>query len=131
MRTGAILAEMLICLVLITILVLFSFDAIINSLNIANRQELEMKTISLLSFIQNYLAEYRVGTELPDASSLAQKINFDFHGTSNKTFPWISSLEVNTVNLPVPPSTITYRAVGIKIEKSPKELEYFLFVFGL
>lgn len=131
MRTGAILAEMLICLVLITILVLFSFDAIVNSLNIANKQELEIKTISLLNFVQSYLAEYRVGTILPDASTLIQQINSTFHGGSNEAFPRISSLEASTVNLFIPPSTVTYRTVRVKIEKSPRESEYFLFFFGL
>ncbi|MEN3009188.1 hypothetical protein [Pseudothermotoga sp.] len=126
MKSGTILVEMLVCLVLIAIIVIFAFDAIINSLNISSRHELEMKTISLLNFVQSYLAEYRVGNEI--TSDIVQNLNTMFHGTNTNAFPRI--LEATITRLSVPDTNVTYRVVTIKVRKNPYSVEEFVLLFG-
>lgn len=126
MKSGTILVEMLVCLVLIAMIVIFAFDAIINSLNISSRHELEMKTISLLNFVQSYLAEYRVGNEI--TSDIVQNLNTMFHGTNTNAFPRI--LEATITRLSVPDTNVTYRVVTIKVRKNPYSVEEFVLLFG-
>ena len=130
MKIGMSLVEVLISLVLIAIIVVFAFEAIANSLNTVNRQELEIKTMSLLNFTQSYLAEYRIGTQLP--SNLVETINASFHGSnSSNVFPRIHTLQATTTSLNLSGSTIFYRVVQIEIRKTPNISENFVLFFGL
>ncbi|MCS7175991.1 type II secretion system protein [Pseudothermotoga sp.] len=128
MKSGTILVEMLVCLVLVAIIVIFAFDAIINSLNISSRHELEMKTISLLNFVQSYLAEYRVGNEI--TSDIVQNLNTMFHGTNTNAFPRI--LEATKTDLSITDTNVTYRyrIVKVKVAKNPHIAEEFVLLFG-
>ncbi|WP_448522423.1 type II secretion system protein [Pseudothermotoga sp.] len=130
MKIGTSLVEVLISLVLIAITVVFAFEAITNSLNMINRQELEIKTMSLLNFTQSYLAEYRIGTQLP--SNVVETINTSFHGSnSSNVFPRIHTLQATTTSLNLSGSTIFYRVVQIGIRKAPNISENFVLFFGL
>ena len=130
MKIGTSLVEVLISLVLIAIIVVFAFEAIANSLNTVNRQELEIKTMSLLNLTQSYLAEYRIGTQLP--SNLVETINASFHGSnSSNVFPRIHTLQATTTSLNLSGSTIFYRVVQIEIRKTPNISENFVLFFGL
>jgi len=130
MKIGMSLVEVLISLVLIAIIVVFAFEAIANSLNTVNRQELEIKTMSLLNLTQSYLAEYRIGTQLP--SNLVETINASFHGSnSSNVFPRIHTLQATTTSLNLSGSTIFYRVVQIEIRKTPNISESFVLFFGL
>ena len=130
MKIGMSLVEVLISLVLIAIIVVFAFEAIANSLNTVNRQELEIKTMSLLNLTQSYLAEYRIGTQLP--SNLVETINASFHGSnSSNVFPRIHTLQATTTSLNLSGSTIFYRVVQIEIRKTPNISENFVLFFGL
>ena len=130
MKIGMSLVEVLVSLVLIAIIVVFAFEAITNSLNMVNRQELEIKTMSLLNFTQSYLAEYRIGTQLPN--NLVETINASFHGSnSSNVFPRIHTLQATTTSLNLSGSTIFYRVVQIEIRKTPNISESFVLFFGL
>ncbi|WP_448516153.1 hypothetical protein [Pseudothermotoga sp.] len=127
---GTSLVEVLISLVLIAITVVFAFEVITNSLNMVNRQELEIKTMSILNFTQSYLAEYRIGTQLP--SNIVETINTSFHGSnSSNVFPRIHTLQATTTSLNLSGSTIFYRVVQIEIRKTPNISENFVLFFGL
>ncbi|AJC74829.1 hypothetical protein AJ81_07475 [Pseudothermotoga hypogea DSM 11164 = NBRC 106472] len=130
MKIGMSLVEVLISLVLIAITVVFAFETITNSLNMVNKWELEIKTMSLLKFAQSYLAEYRIGTQLP--SNIAEIINTSFHGpNSTNVFPRIHTLQATTTILNPSGSTIIYRLVQIEIRKTPNISENFVLLFGL
>ncbi|MGE0033911.1 MAG: prepilin-type N-terminal cleavage/methylation domain-containing protein [Pseudothermotoga sp.] len=129
MRTGMSLVEVLVSLVLIAITIVFAFETITNSLNLVSRQELEIKTMSLLNFTQSYLAEYRIGVQLPD--NLSETINALFHGSGGNVFPRIRTLQATTTSLNVSGSTIFYRIVQVEIRKAPNSSENFVLFFGL
>lgn len=129
MKRGMSFTEVLVSLVLIAILVVFAFEAIVNSLNLLNRYSLETKTVSFLSFVQTYLAEFRIGDELP--SDLKQRLNNKFHGSNANSFPRVETLQATTTMLSTSNSQVKYRVVTVRVQKGPNEAKDFVFIFGL
>lgn len=127
MRSGAMLVEVIVSLVLLAITIVFGFESITNSLSTVNRTQLQAKTVSLVNFVQTYLAEFRIGTQLPN--DLVQTINDAFHTGSTDAFPRIKNIQASITN--VPNSTVRYRVVQVEIEKEKGQIERFLLIYGL
>lgn len=128
MRNGMTLVEVLVSLLLIAITITFGFEAIVSTLSSVNREELQIKTVSLLNFVQSHLAQFRVGVELPN--DVVQQINSAFHGSLESAYPRVRNIQSTRLNLNVSGGAVTYRVVEVEIEKKKGQVEHFTLIFG-
>lgn len=128
MRNGMTLVEVLVSLLLIAITITFGFEAIVSTLSSVNREELQIKTVSLLNFVQSHLAQFRVGVELPN--DVVQQINSAVHGSSESAYPKVRNIQSTRVSLNVPGNIVTYRVVEVEIEERKGQVERFTLIFG-
>lgn len=125
---GSVLTETIFSLLILSILLVFVFEATSNSLGQANKIESESETISLLNFVYGYLAKYELRH---DISNITPELLNSLYLNGTNQYPKVLSLSVQMAVKTVSGRQIRYRKVDLQIEKRPGQITNHILIFGM
>ncbi|MGJ8454317.1 hypothetical protein ACSFC1_03330 [Pseudothermotoga sp. U03pept] len=125
---GSFLTETIFSLLIISILLVFTFESAATSLNQTNKIEFESERISLLNFVYGYLSKYELKHDISNITP--EHINTAYwNGTPQ--YPKVLSLNAQIVEKTVSGKQIKYRRVDLQIERNPGKITNHILIFGM